>query len=580
MPARPNSPVRPSSPARTSSPVRAAAQARQTDRVTLVCRNVSLDRGAEPVLASVSFTIGPRACLGVVGPNGVGKTTLLKVLAGIEEPDSGFVELSPPTATCVYVEQERGTDPGRTETVRQNLVRRSGIEAASEELMRTAEALAADAPGARDRYAVALDKMEGFGTDPDSAVDAVLSDAGLDGLADRDTAVLSGGEAAKLALSRGRAFARRHPATRRADQRSGLRRTCKARGPRRLATRGDSGRVARQGVSRANGDSGARARRARSHGEACSRGAGRPTRRRGRPRGVTPKRLTPLYDDAQEAVSSRGRGASASGRRQGSRKEQRTPRDNDKAQRDFRINRTENLAARARRTERESERLEVVDKPWEGWQLRFTINETDRSGDVVARLDRAVVVRGGFRLGPIDLQISWGDRLAIVGRNGAGKSTLVAAILGRITSQRTAPGISGQGSSWASSVRSAGSFEVDDSARGGLRTLRPDDDRSPDLARQVRSRSRPRHRSGASLSPGERTRAELATFQARGVNVLVLDEPTNHLDLPAIEQLEQAARIVRRHGGAGVPRPPPARKRAADAGEVELPERGPAAVTL
>jgi ATPase subunit of ABC transporter with duplicated ATPase domains len=43
-----------------------------------------------------------------------------------------------------------------------------------------------------------------------------------------------------------------------------------------------------------------------------------------------------------------------------------------------------------------------------------------------------------------------------------------------------------------------------------------------------------------SLSPGERTRAELAAFAATGVNFLVLDEPTNHLDLPAIEQLESA----------------------------------------
>ena len=42
------------------------------------------------------------------------------------------------------------------------------------------------------------------------------------------------------------------------------------------------------------------------------------------------------------------------------------------------------------------------------------------------------------------------------------------------------------------------------------------------------------------LSPGERTRAVLAAFQAQGVNLLVLDEPTNHLDLPAIEQLEAA----------------------------------------
>ncbi len=42
------------------------------------------------------------------------------------------------------------------------------------------------------------------------------------------------------------------------------------------------------------------------------------------------------------------------------------------------------------------------------------------------------------------------------------------------------------------------------------------------------------------LSPGERTRAQLAELMARGVNCLVLDEPTNHLDLEAIEELEEA----------------------------------------
>jgi len=43
-----------------------------------------------------------------------------------------------------------------------------------------------------------------------------------------------------------------------------------------------------------------------------------------------------------------------------------------------------------------------------------------------------------------------------------------------------------------------------------------------------------------SLSPGERTRADLALLMHSGANLVVLDEPTNHLDLPAIEQLEQA----------------------------------------
>jgi ATPase subunit of ABC transporter with duplicated ATPase domains len=47
-------------------------------------------------------------------------------------------------------------------------------------------------------------------------------------------------------------------------------------------------------------------------------------------------------------------------------------------------------------------------------------------------------------------------------------------------------------------------------------------------------------RAAASLSPGERTRAELALLVGRGTNCLVLDEPTNHLDVPAIEQLEAA----------------------------------------
>ena len=47
-------------------------------------------------------------------------------------------------------------------------------------------------------------------------------------------------------------------------------------------------------------------------------------------------------------------------------------------------------------------------------------------------------------------------------------------------------------------------------------------------------------RPAESLSPGERTRAELAVQAARGAGCLVLDEPTNHLDLPAVEELERA----------------------------------------
>ena len=55
-----------------------------------------------------------------------------------------------------------------------------------------------------------------------------------------------------------------------------------------------------------------------------------------------------------------------------------------------------------------------------------------RAGTVVATLRGAVVRRGTFVLGPVNLQVNWTDRVAIVGANGSGKSTLLAALLGRI----------------------------------------------------------------------------------------------------------------------------------------------------
>ena len=148
--------------------------------------------------------------------------------------------------------------------------------------------------------------------------------------------------------------------------------------------------------------------------------------------------------------------------------------------------------------------------------------------------------RGDFRLGPIDLEIGWGDRLGVGGANGSGKSTLVAAVLGTV-------GLSA-GGRWLGPSVVTGVLGQDRRALGA----------GPDLVRSTMDRcgitlSEARAllakfgldadhvtRPTGSLSPGERTRAELAVFQALGVNFLVLDEPTNHLDLPAIEQLEEA----------------------------------------
>ena len=224
---------------------------------------------------------------------------------------------------------------------------------------------------------------------------------------------------------------------------------------------------------------------------------------------------------------------------QGARTAKKKAPDHDKAQRDFRVNRTEKQASKVRATERKLAQLAVVEKPWEGWRLQLELKPEARSGDVVARLEGAVVELGAFRLGPVDLAIGWQERVAILGPNGSGKTTLLRALLGEVP-------LAG-GRRWLGPGVAIGET---DQARGALagqsvldvvlrRTGLPVDEARSLLAKfglgaehVVRPSSR--------LSPGERSRVILATLMAQGVNCLVLDEPTNHLDLAAIEQLEQA----------------------------------------
>jgi ATPase subunit of ABC transporter with duplicated ATPase domains len=225
---------------------------------------------------------------------------------------------------------------------------------------------------------------------------------------------------------------------------------------------------------------------------------------------------------------------------QGVNREKRRPTDHDKAQRDFRVNRTEQLASRARRTERALDRLDVVDKPWEGWDLRFGIEETARAGSVVVRLEDAVVDRGEFKLGPVDLEIAWGERVWLSGRNGSGKTTLLGALLGHLDltsgtrwiGPSVVVGELDQRRGWGSDQADLlGAFLADT----GL-TLSEGRSLLAKFGLGAAHVDRPL----GSLSPGERTRADMARFQAVGMNFLVLDEPTNHLDIPALEQLESA----------------------------------------
>ncbi len=397
---------------------------------TLVARDVTFERGGRTVLDHVSVTLSPETCLGVVGPNGVGKSTLLQILAGLLTPLSGTVRVDPPAATVGYLAQEQSSLPG--ESVRQAVNRRTGVAAAEAELADAAANLSGGRPSDNDRYAVALARYESLAAgDLDARLSTTLQEVGLGAAsADREVATLSGGQEARLALavvvlSRFDLTLLDEP-TNDLDF-DGLRRlesfVANRRGGMVIVSHDRAfldGAVTdvleldehhHTGQLYGGGWSGYQAERAAALSHATEAYATyEATRRDLRMR---------AQRERQWATS-------------GVSREKRNPRDNDKAQRDFRINKTEKLASRARRTERAMEALGVVEKPWEGWDLRFSIEQAPRSGAVVVRLEDAVMERGAFRLGPLNLEIGWADRLALVGPNGSGKTTLVETILGRL----------------------------------------------------------------------------------------------------------------------------------------------------
>ena len=506
--------------------------------VSLLARQLTLSLGRTVVLADVEFQLVPGWRVGLVGPNGVGKSTLLRVLSGQQPVDAGSVNLAPPSATVGYLAQE--PERRADETVSEFLGRRTGVASADVELHTATAQLAVSAPGADDRYADALDRWLALGgADLDARVGPVFADLGLDArLLDQATATLSGGEAARVNLA-GMLLARFDVYL--LDEPTN---DLDLDGLRRLEdwVRGLQAPVAIVSHDREF------LRRTVTHVAEFDEFTHRLTMFAGgwdaflTERDVAARHARERYDEyADKKQNLLGRAQrEREWATQGLSKAKKKPDDNDKNIKAFKINQSEQLAGKAARTEKAIERLEVVDEPREAWQLRLSFGESARSGDVVARLTDAVAANGEFVLGPVSLTIGARERVAIVGQNGSGKSTLLDVVLGR---RELAAG-----DRWFGPGVVVGELEQ---RRGQL----ADDDTVLEAFMRATAMTVPDARTllakfgiGANevdrhtgtLSPGERTRLVLALLMASGTNCLVLDEPTNHLDLPAIEQLEIA----------------------------------------
>jgi ATPase subunit of ABC transporter with duplicated ATPase domains len=503
----------------------------------LVAKSIRRHHGAQTVLQDVSVSITAGTRLGVVGPNGIGKSTLLRVLAGVEAPDSGVVERTPATTTVGWLPQE--TDATAGETLAQYLARRTGVAEASAALDAATAAMGGDEASIQ-AYSDALERFLALGGDDlEARAGVVLAQVGLPAdRADVEVGHLSGGQASRAALaaillSRHDVLLLDEPTNDLDFAGLDLLESFVASTPAAIVTVSHDRAFLDRTVTRI-------LEIRLPHHDAVEHAGGwsdfvaaRELARRQQEAGY--ERYTAERDRLQQRVREQREWGVV-----GARKQKKQAPDNDKAQRDFRVNRTEKQASKVKATEKALERLDVVDKPWEPWQLQLSLRAAARAGDVVARLDHAVVDRGSFRLGPIDLEVAWAERLAILGPNGSGKTTLLRAILGEVELS--------SGSRWLGPGVHIGLLDQTRSRYGGDEALLPgfmaatgyDRSEARSLLAKFGLGADHVDRPGGALSPGERTRALLAELMANGVNVLVLDEPTNHLDLEAIEQLEAA----------------------------------------
>ncbi|SOC48781.1 ATPase components of ABC transporters with duplicated ATPase domains [Blastococcus aggregatus] len=505
---------------------------------TLVARGLAAGHGARVLFADLDLVVAPGDVVGLVGVNGAGKSTLLRTLAGELPAESGSIVVSPPAATLGYLPQEHERHPG--ESVLGALARRTGVAVAQAALDDATERLTAGEDGADDAYGEALERWLALGgADLEERAAEVVAEVAPGVALDAPMTGLSGGQAARvglasLLLSRydlllldeptndldlgGLDQLERFVAGSRAGivvvshDREFLSRTVTpvveldlAQQVVRVVDGGYEAYLAEREVAR---------RHAREEYEE--------------------------FADTKAGLESRAR-MQKNWMAKGVRDSIKKSKDGDKHIKAANRASSEKQAAKAKQTLRMIERLDVVEEPRKEWELRMEIAAAPRAGAVVATLSGAVVRRGGFTLGPLDLQVDWGDRVAITGANGSGKSTLLAALLGRVPLDE---GTASLGPSvrigeidqarglffGAQQLLDAFGAEVPDWPTAEVRTL---------LAKFGLTAEHVL-RPAETLSPGERTRAALALLQARGVNVLVLDEPTNHLDLPAIEQLERA----------------------------------------
>jgi ATPase subunit of ABC transporter with duplicated ATPase domains len=502
--------------------------------LSLDAHGVTHSFGARAVLDSVDLSVHQGDRIALVGRNGSGKSTLLRILVGEETPDAGTVARH---GSVAYLPQLLATPDL---TAREAILERIGVAAATRELDRQVTALARGDLDAIDTHAAALERWLALGgEDAEARLAAAATELGLaPALLDRPLAHLSGGQASRaglaaLRVARADVLLLDEP-TNHLDA-DGLARL-------RTMLTEHPGAIVLVSHDRALLGDFADSVVEIDEGKATHYAGGWDAF--GRERADARARAVREYEGAV-AERERLAGADREIRRRAAASSARVDRrsnafDGDKHGREWVRMRAEGMQQRAARLGSRRDQVEVPDKPIEPTKLALELSAAERRGGAAVSLEGAALRRGDWHLGPLDLTVSYGDRMRLAGPNGSGKSTVLAALEGTLPlaagRRRVAPG-----AVIATLGQNRATMAGERSPTAAMRAATGLDETEARTALAAFGLTAERvERPARTLSPGERTRAELALAAHRRATCLLLDEPTNHLDVESLEVLEAA----------------------------------------
>jgi len=200
-------------------------------------------------------------------------------------------------------------------------------------------------------------------------------------------------------------------------------------------------------------------------------------------------------------------------------------------------------ATQAQSRLKQLEKIEIIEVEEDDAVMSFKFPDPPNSGHSVAKLEGACKVYGDKTIfKDLEIEVTKGERLAIVGPNGAGKSTFCRLITGQ---EEPDSGVFTLGHNAAVSFFSQNHADELDPDRTVLETVEASASReNAPLARGILGcflfRGDDVFKKIGVLSGGERSRVALVSMLVQPANFLILDEPTNHLDVQSQEVLQRA----------------------------------------